>query len=212
MNAAIIGLGNIGARLTKNLVDGGARVIVADRTLEKALTLVAELGPDAEAMSITDAIGEANLLVLAISFNAIQAFIDTYGDALIGKIIVDPSNPIEPNSDGGFDKIIPADQSAGQIIASLLPAGVRLAKAFGTLGAATLTSGARRSPEPAVLFYATDYPEAGKAVAELITLSGFAPLSVGGIDQSIRIEVGGDLHEFGRLGRLVSLDQAKALL
>jgi 8-hydroxy-5-deazaflavin:NADPH oxidoreductase len=212
MNASIIGLGNIGARLAKNLVDGGARVIVADRSLAKAQTLAAELGPDAEAMSILDAIGEAHVLILAIYFNAIEEFIDTHRDALIGKIVVDPSNPIAPNSNGGFDKIIPADQSAGQIIASLLPIGVRLVKAFGTLGAATLTSGARRSPEPAVLFYATDYPEAGKAVAELIALSGFASLSVGGIDQSIRIEVGGDLHEFGKLGGLVSVDQAKALL
>jgi len=50
-----------------------------------------------------------------------------------------------------------------------------------------------RSPERAVLFYATDYPEAGRAVAKLITASGFSPVSVGGIDQSIRIEVGGDL-------------------
>jgi hypothetical protein len=58
--------------------------------------------------------------------------------------------------------------------------------------------------EPAVLFYATDYPEAGRAVARLVIASGFAPVSAGGVDQSIRIEVGGDLHEFGKLGRPVT--------
>jgi 8-hydroxy-5-deazaflavin:NADPH oxidoreductase len=63
-----------------------------------------------------------------------------------------------------------------------------------------------------VLFYATDYPEAGKAVARLITASGFAPVNVGGIDQSIRIEVGGDLHEFGKLGKLVAVKEAQALV
>jgi predicted dinucleotide-binding enzyme len=47
-----------------------------------------------------------------------------------------------------------------------------------------------------VLFYATDYPEAGRVIAKLISASGFAPIRVGGIDQSIRFEVGGDLHEF----------------
>ena len=34
---------------------------------------------------------------------------------------------------------------------------------------------------------------------------------VGGADQSIRIEVGGDLHEFGKLGKLVSVKEAEEL-
>jgi 8-hydroxy-5-deazaflavin:NADPH oxidoreductase len=85
-------------------------------------------------------------------------------------------------------------------------------KAFGTLGAESLGAAAHRTPEPAVLFYATDHPEAGRAVAELIAVSGFAPVSVGAIDQSIRIEVGGDLHEFGKLGRLVSAKEAQTLV
>jgi hypothetical protein len=41
---------------------------------------------------------------------------------------------------------------------------------------------------------------------------GFSPVSVGGVDQSIRIEVGGDLHEFGKLGKLVSAKEAEALV
>jgi predicted dinucleotide-binding enzyme len=63
-----------------------------------------------------------------------------------------------------------------------------------------------------VLFYATDYPSAGEVVAKLITASGFSPVSVGGIDKSIRIEVGGDLHEFGKLGKLVSAKEAESLI
>jgi hypothetical protein len=35
---------------------------------------------------------------------------------------------------------------------------------------------------------------------------------VGGIKDSIRIEVSGDLHEFGKLGKLVSAKEAGALL
>ncbi|MBV8105752.1 MAG: hypothetical protein JO223_14225, partial [Hyphomicrobiales bacterium] len=85
-------------------------------------------------------------------------------------------------------------------------------KAFGTLSAESLGSAANRSPERAVLFYATDHPEAGRVVARLITASGFSPVGVGGIDQSIRIEVGGDLHEFGKLGKLVSAEEAASLI
>jgi len=212
MNTAIIGLGNIGSQLATNLTAGGQSVIVADRTLAKAEKLAAELGGKARPMPVADAISKSDVVVLAIYFDAIKDLLATYRGALAGKVIVDPSNPIAPDGKGGFKKTIPADQSSGQLIAALLPKGAELVKAFGTLGAQSLASGVNRSPERAVLFYATDYPEAGKAVARLIVASGFSPVSVGGVDQSIRIEVGGDLHEFGKLGKLVSAKEAEALV
>jgi predicted dinucleotide-binding enzyme len=212
MNTAIIGLGNIGSQLAKNLTAGGENVIVADRTLAKAEKLAAELGGKARPMPVADAISKSDVVVLAIYFDAIKDLLATYRGALAGKVIVDPSNPIAPDGKGGFKKTIPADQSSGQLIAGLLPEGAELVKAFGTLGASSLASGVNRSPERAVLFYATDYPEAGRAIARLITASGFSPVSVGGLDQSIRIEVGGDLHEFGKLGKLVSAKEAEALV
>jgi predicted dinucleotide-binding enzyme len=212
MNTAIIGLGNIGSQLAKNLTAGGENVIVADRTLAKAEKLAAELGGKARPMPVADAISKSDVVVLAIYFDAIKDLLATYRGALAGKVIVDPSNPIAPDGKGGFKKTIPADQSSGQLIATLLPEGAELVKAFGTLGALSLGSGVNRSPERAVLFYATDYPEAGRAVTRLITASGFSPVRVGGLDQSIRIEVGGDLHEFGKLGKLVSAKEAEALV
>jgi 8-hydroxy-5-deazaflavin:NADPH oxidoreductase len=212
MNTAIIGLGNIGSQLAKNLTTGGENVIVADRTLAKAEKLAAELGGKARPMPVADAISKSDVVVLAIYFDAIKDLLATYRGALAGKVIVDPSNPIAPDGKGGFKKTIPADQSSGQLIAALLPEGAELVKAFGTLGAQSLASGVNRSPERAVLFYATDYPEAGRAVARLITASGFSPFRAGGLDQSIRIEVGGDLHEFGKLGKLVSTTEAEALV
>ena len=78
--------------------------------------------------------------------------------------------------------------------------------------AGSLKAGARRSPEANVLFYASDDRDAGNAVAELIKASGFVPVHVGGLDQSIRIEVSGDLHEFGKLGKLVTAKEAAALV
>ncbi|MGA8480426.1 MAG: NAD(P)-binding domain-containing protein [Chthoniobacterales bacterium] len=212
MNTAIIGLGNIGSQLAKNLTAGGENIIVADRTLAKAEKLATELGGKARPMPVADAISKSDVVVLAIYFDAIKDLLATYRGAVAGKVIVDPSNPIAPDGKGGFKKTIPADQSSGQLIAALLPEGAELVKAFGTLGAQSLASGVNRSPERAVLFYATDYPEAGRAIARLITASGFSPVSVGGLDQSIRIEVGGDLHEFGKLGKLVSDKEAEALV
>jgi predicted dinucleotide-binding enzyme len=55
MNTAIIGLGNIGSCLAKNLTAGGGSIIVADKTLAKAEKLAGELGSNAKSMSIADA-------------------------------------------------------------------------------------------------------------------------------------------------------------
>ncbi|HEV2252504.1 MAG TPA: hypothetical protein VGS06_04860 [Streptosporangiaceae bacterium] len=85
-----------------------------------------------------------------------------------------------------------------------------MVKAFGTLSAPTLSAAARRSPERAVLFYAADDDAAGDLVAELNRTSGYEPVRVGGLDQSIRIEMVGDLHEYGALGRAVTRSEALA--
>jgi predicted dinucleotide-binding enzyme len=212
MSTAIIGLGKIGSCVAKNLTAGGENIIVADKTLAKAEKLAGELGSKAEPMPVADAIDKADVVILAIYFDAIKQLLAEYRGALAGKIVVDPSNPIAPDGKGGFKKTIPAEQSSGQLISALLSDGAQLVKAFGTLSAESLATGANRSPERAVLFYATDRPEAGKIIAKLIAASGFSPVSIGGIDKSIWIEVGGDLHEFGKLGKLVSTKEAEALI
>jgi predicted dinucleotide-binding enzyme len=212
MKTAIIGLGNIGKQVALNLMAGGESVIVADRGPTKAADFANASGGKARAASVAEAIEEADVIVFAVYFNAIKDLIAEYRGKLAGKIVVDPSNPIAPDSSGGFKKMIPQDQSAGQLLAKLLPPGAKLVKAFGSLAAPSLKAGARRVPEPNVLFYASDDRDAGNAVADLIKASGFAPVRVGGIDQSIRIEVFGDLHELGKLGRLVTAKEANALV
>jgi 8-hydroxy-5-deazaflavin:NADPH oxidoreductase len=140
--------------------------------------------------------------------SVIETLIAQYGQRLVGKIIVDPTNPIAPDGNGGVRKVIGEQESSGQILAGLLPAGARLVKAFGTLSAPTLAAAARREPERAVLFYAADDGAAGDLVADLIRVGGYEPVRVGGLDQSIRIEMLGDLHEYGGLGRVVTKTEA----
>ena len=129
-----------------------------------------------------------------------------------GKIIIDPSNPIALDDKGGFKKIIGEKESAGQILSLALPKGAKLAKALGTLSAASLANAAFQKPEAAVLFYATDDTSINADIELLIRDNGFEPVRVGGLDQSIRIEVFGDLHEFGALGKTVTAAEAKGKL
>ncbi len=204
---AVIGLGNIGNAVAKNLVKGNRPVIVADRKIEKATELAQKLGTLAQPMEIPAAINEADIIVFAIWFDAIKELLNEYATELQGKIIVDPSNPIAPDDKGGFKKIIGENESAGEILSSLLPKNAKLTKALGTLGVASLAGAAFQKPEASVLFYATDNTSINADIEQLIRDNGFEPVRIGGIDQSIRIEVFGDLHEFGALGKTVTRNQ-----
>ena len=205
---AIIGTGNLGGRIATAFAAGGQDFLLAGRDADAAGKLASDLDGHAEVVSVDEAVERADVLLLAVWFDAFKELIAQYGDRLAGKVIVDPTNPVGPDGKGGFQKIIGEQESSGQILAGLLPPGARLVKAFGTLSADTLSAVARREPERAVLFYAADDDAAGEEVADLIRAAGYEPVRVGGLDQSIRLEVFGDLHELGALGRAVSKTEA----
>ena len=209
---AIVGTGNIGGTLAAEFAAGGQDFLLAGRDLEAVRKIAADLGEHAMAVSVDEAVERAGVLVLAVWLDAFEELIAEYGERLAGKVIIDPSNPVGPDGAGGYRKVIPEQESSGQILAGLLPAGARLVKAFGTLSAPTLAAAARREPDRAVLFYAADDEAAGDLAADLIRTAGYEPVRVGGLDQSIRIEMYGDLHEYGALGRVVTKTEALAAI
>ncbi|MFL5575146.1 MAG: NADPH-dependent F420 reductase [Gemmatimonadaceae bacterium] len=214
MTTAIIGIGNIGGRLARLLVTGGERVILAARNEAEAATLAKQLGELASVAPVRKAIADADVVVFAVWFDTVKQLIAEHADLLEGKVVVDPSNPMKPDGKGGFARTLPDDQSSGSAIAGLLPTGAHYVKAFGTLGAESLGPAANRTPERAVLFYATDDERAAAAIERLISAAGFDPVKAGGVRDAIRLEVPGDrgdLHQFGGLnGKLLSVDEARA--
>ncbi len=199
-----------GGRLAANFAAGGQDFLLAGRDQQAAGKIAADLGGHAEVVSIDQAIERADVLVFAVWLDAFKQLIAQNGERLADKVIVDPSNQMGPDGAGSYRKIIGEKESSGQILAGLLPSGARLVKAFGTLSAGSLSAAARREPKRAVQFYAADDAAAGDLVAELIRAGGYEPVSVGGLDQSIRIEMVGDLHEYGALGRVVTKSEALA--
>ena len=209
---AIIGTGNIGGRLAANFAAGGQEFLLAGRDQQAARKIASDLDGHAEVVTIDEAVERADVLVIALWLDAFEQVIAQYGDRLAGKVIVDPSNPVGPDDAGNYRKVIGEQESSGQILAGLLPPGARLVKALGTLSAPTLSAAAWREPERAVQFYAADDAAAGDLVAELIRAGGYEPVRIGGLDQSIRIEMFGDLHEYGALGRVVTKSEALAAI
>jgi predicted dinucleotide-binding enzyme len=212
LTTAIIGVGNIGSTLARRLVGGDERVIVAAKDEAHAETLANELGPRARAASVDEAIANADAVVFAVWLDTARELIAKHASLLENKVVVDPSNPIGFDADGQTSRTLPEDQSAGAVVAALLPASAHYVKAFGTLSAPALASGANREPR-AVLFYATADDTAAATIERLIRAAGFEPLKAGGVADAGRIEApGGDLHQFALNGELVDLEQAHAAL
>lgn len=214
MATAIIGIGNIGGTVARELAAGGESVVLSAGDAEAAKKLAAEIGGKAAAArSNRDAVERANTVVLALWLDAMKVVIPEIADLLPGKLVIDTSNPIAVGADGSVTRTLPEGQASGQVVSGLLPKGTMYAKAFGTLSAPMLASGAHRTPEPAVLFYASDDTGARPEVERLISAAGFQPVRAGGVDASLRIEVGGDLHPFGGLnGRLIDRTEAESLV
>ena len=214
MTTAIIGIGNIGATVARQLAAGGESVVLSASDPDAAKKLATEIGGTAEAArNNRDAVERANTVVLALWLDPMRSVIPEIADLLRGKLVIDTSNPIVVGADGSVSRTLPEGQSSGQVVSGLLPKGTMYAKAFGTLSAPLLASGAHRNADPAVLFYATDDAAARFEVERLIRAAGFEPVRAGGVDACLRIEVGGDLHAFGGLnGRLIDRAEAEALL
>jgi 8-hydroxy-5-deazaflavin:NADPH oxidoreductase len=208
MTAAIIGTGRIGSAIARQLASGGETLRLSSADNESARTLTAQIGRAAVAAADNrDAVQGAEAVILALRFTVLKVVIDQIADPLTGKLVVVPSNPLTTDAHGNLSRVLPEGQSSGKAVAGWLPPGARLAMAFGTLPAAVFESAANRSPEPAVLFYVTDDDRAGEGVERLIRTAGFEPVKAGGLEQSGRLEVGGDLHDL-----VVGRAQARSLI
>jgi len=209
MTTAIIGTGGLGSAIARLLASGGETLRLSSADPAPAQTLAAQIGHAAVAAAGNrDALQGADAVVLALRFTVLKGVMAEIADTLADKLVVVPSNPLSTDAQGNIVRLLPKGQSSGEVVAGWLPTGTRLAMAFGTMSAGLLESASNRSPEPAVLFYATDDDDrAGEEVQRLIRTAGFEPVKVGGVEQSSRLEVGGDLHEL-----VVSPAEARSLI
>ncbi len=208
MTTAIIGTGGIGSAIAHQLASGGETLRLSSADEESARGLAAQIGRAAVvAVDNRDALQGADAVVLALRFSVLKGVIDEIAGSLGDKLVVVPSNPLTTDAEGHVSRVLPKGQSSGRVLAEWLPAGARLAMAFGTLSRDLFVSSSNRSPEPAVLFYATDDDRAGEQVERLIRTAGFEPVKIGGLEHSGRLEVGGDLHDL-----VVGPAQARSLI
>ena len=196
MSTAIIGTGGLGSVIARRLASGGETLRLSSADHESARTLAAAIGPTAvAAVDNRDALHDADAVILALRFVVLKGVLEEIAESLTDKLVVVPSNPVGLDEQGNVTRLLPEGQSSGEVVAGWLPVGTRLAMAFGSMSGDLFESSSNRLPEPAVLFYVADDDRAGQQVERLLRTAGFEPMKVGGIEQSGRLEVGGDLHD-----------------
>ena len=90
MTTSIIGVGNLGGTVARHLVDGGELVVLAALDEAHAQALADELGPNASAASVEDAIAAADVVVLATWLAQTREFVPALASLFENKVVVDP--------------------------------------------------------------------------------------------------------------------------
>ncbi len=185
MKVTIIGAGNMARGIGTRVLAGGNDVELIARNGAAAQELADELGA-----TVGDHV-TGEVVVLAVPYPAAADVIAEYGDGLRGKVVVDISNPVDWSTFEGL--VTPADSSAAEEIAKLLPEGTPVVKAFNTTFATTLPSGEVAGQTLDVLL-AGDDADAKETVASFIKAAGLRPLDVGPLRRARQLEQLGFLN------------------
>jgi predicted dinucleotide-binding enzyme len=187
---AVIGTGNMGSALGPRLAAAGHRVVYGSRDPARATVedLVRQTGPSASAGSQAEAVRDADIVILAVPWPAVESLIPTLGD-LSGKIIIDITTGDRQGADGYPELAV--ETSTSELIRDWAP-GARVVKTP-FAGAATV-----RDPladgEPVVTYLAADDRHAKEVVARLAIELDFFPLDAGPLRMAKTIDHLGILY------------------
>jgi NADPH-dependent F420 reductase len=176
MKIGIIGAGNVGSALAGSAVKAGHTVSLSASKPESAEKAAGETGARA-ARTNKEAAEGAEMVILAVPGDALDAVIRELGKDLDGKVVVDVTNQMSPDA---------LCESAAERVQKQAPAA-RVVKAFNTAFAS-------HHADPQVdgtnvdAFVAGDDAEAKKTVLQLAQQIGFRPVDAGGLKMARALE------------------------
>jgi predicted dinucleotide-binding enzyme len=174
----VVGSGKIGGALGGVWVKKGHKVMFSSRSLENDRKLAASLGPNASAGTPHEAAMFGDVVLIAVPYRAMPDVAKEVGDAVKGKIVLDPSNPI-PGRDGDIATKA-REKGAGLATAEYLP-GARIVRAFNAIGYARMAAQHEAQGSGIGMPMAGDDAEAIKVASQLIREIGYEPVLVGGL-------------------------------
>ncbi len=194
MKVTIIGTGNMARGIGTRALAGGHAVTLVGTEAGKAEALATELQSAAQdgasVQASSGAALEGDVVVLAVPYAAAASLVQQYADQLVGKVIVDITNPVD------FSTMSPAVApgiSGAEEIAKAAPAGAKVVKAFNTTFAGTLIAG-QVGGQPLDVFVAGDDADAKAAISELVSSGGLRAVDAGPLERARQLEALGLLH------------------
>jgi 8-hydroxy-5-deazaflavin:NADPH oxidoreductase len=188
MDITIIGTGNMARGIATRALAGGHAVTLLGTETAKAEALAAELSGDVRAGEVGDAL-TGDVVVLAVWYQAVPDVLARYGEQLDGKVVVDITNPVDPES---YAPLSVEAGSVAQEIAGVVP-GAKVVKAFNTTFAGTLVEG-QVAGTPLDVFVAGDDDGAKAAVQQLAADSGLRAIDVGPLALAHQLEGAGYMN------------------
>jgi len=172
---AVIGTGDVGGALGPEFAAQGHTIVYGSRDPDrgKVKDLVERTGELASATTPAAAASQADIVVLAVPGLMVEEITESLGD-LSGKIIIDPTNPLERRMNRLEHAV---DTSNAEIIQAAAP-GAYVVKAFNTLNWKTMVD-PDSAGGPVSIPLVGDNGRAKKKVAELVSGMGLEPIDVG---------------------------------
>lgn len=194
----------IGGTLARLLTQHGYQVAISNsRGPESLAPLVAELGPNARAMTVDEAARWGEVVILAVPWRHPEAL--PAPDAVAGKVVIDAMNPY---ADGGGTVNL-GDSSSSEETQKRLP-GARIVKSFNTIWFKHLgTEGRTDLPEDdrRAVFVAGDDAAAKQVAASIISAIGFGPVDAGTLRAGRGLQPGSPVYN-----KQVTAREARVLL
>lgn len=185
MSIAIIGAGNVGTALARNLAAAGRETVVGTRDPGGATATAArERLAEVRVTGIPEALGDAEVVILAVPGTAVDDLLAAHGAALDGRIVIDAANRI------GATLGDRAVMNSLETIAAVAPAAA-VYRAFNSLGWENFADPVLDGVQADLLFAG---PESHREVVErLIADVGLRPVHVGDLDKAPLVDALGGL-------------------
>jgi hypothetical protein len=170
-HVTILGTGNMGQAIAGLVTKGGNTVeLLGETDADKPVT--------------------GDLVVLAVPYAAVADIVETRGESLAGRIVVDITNPVNFET---FDSlVVAADGSAAAELSEALPDS-RVLKAFNTTFAGTLAAGTVGDLTTTVLI-AGDDTDAKAVLGGVVTAGGLNAIDAGSLRRAREMEALGYLQ------------------
>jgi len=184
----VLGNGVVGTALAKGFSGLGYAVVFGTREVDGEKTRAALAAvPGARAAPLAEAAKAGSIAVTALPWSGLKAALLAAGpDNLAGKLVIDPSNPLD-FSGGAPVLSVGYTDSAGELVQRLLPRA-HVVKAFNTITAAHMVRPRLPDGTPD-MFIAGDDSAAKNRAAEIIKAFGWRePIDMGPISASRLLE------------------------